>query len=58
MARKYTYTDFKTKKVLYEETHPNWMSEDDVNHQFKLATGRDYRLEKAVIEREIRIVED
>ena len=58
MARKYTYSDHKTKKVLFETIEPNYVSDDDVNVLFQKATGRDYRLEKARIDREIRTVED
>ena len=58
MARKYTYIDYKTKEVLFETTQPNHVSEDIINAMFKKKTGRDYRLEKAVIDRNIRMVEE
>jgi len=58
MARKYTYIDFKTKKVLYKKTHPNYVSDDDVNKLFLKETGRDYRLEKGVIDRKIVMEND
>lgn len=56
MPRKYKYVDFKTKRTLFETTQPNHVSEETVNEMFKKKTGRDYRLEQAVIEREIRMV--
>ncbi len=58
MARRYTFIDFKTGKTLFETTQPNHVSEDTVNDLFKNKTGRDYRLEKGVIDRRIRTVED
>lgn len=58
MARRYTYIDFKTGETLFETTQANHVSEDTVNELFNKATGRDYRLEKGVIDRRIRTVED
>lgn len=58
MARKYKYTDFKTGRVLYEGTHPNYVSDEDVDKIVLQKTGRDPRLERALIEREIRMVKD
>lgn len=58
MARKYKYIDFKTQRTLFETVQPNHVSEDEVNEMFKKKTGRDYRLEKGVIDREIRIVKE
>lgn len=58
MARKYRYTDFKTGKVLYEGTHPNYVSDEDVDKIVLNKTGRDPRLERALIEREIRMIKD
>lgn len=58
MARKYKYTDFKTGKVLYEGTHPNYVSDEDVDKIVKEKTGRDPRIERGLIEREIRMVKD
>ena len=58
MARKYTFTDSKTGKVLYETTQENHVSEDEVHKLFKSRTGRDYRLEKGIIDCQIRTVED
>jgi hypothetical protein len=58
MARKYRYTDFKTGKVLYEGTHPNYVSDEDVDKIVLKKTGRDPRLERALIDREIRMIGD
>ncbi len=58
MPRRYRYIDFKSKRVLFETTQPNHVSEDAVNEMFKKATGRDYRLERGVIDRDIRMVEE
>ena len=58
MPRKYKYTDFKTNRVLLETTQENHVSDDEVNAMFKKKTGRDFRLEKAVIQLEIRMVKE
>jgi len=58
MPRHYKYIDFKSQRVLFETTQPNHVSEDKVNEMFKRATGRDYRLERGVIDRNIRMVEE
>jgi hypothetical protein len=58
MARKYKYTDYKTGKVLFEDTFPNHVSEQEVNMIFQRKTGRNFVLEKAVIDREIRMIAD
>jgi len=58
MARKYKYTDAKTGRLLFETTQANYVSEEEVNSMFQRKTGRDYRLEKALIDREIRMVKD
>ena len=55
MARKYTYIDGKTKKHLFETTQPNYVSDNEVHKLFKDQTGRDYLLEKSIIECHIRI---
>ena len=58
MARKYTFTDSRTSKVLFETIQENYISEDEVHKMFKRRTGRDYRLEKGIIDCQIRTVED
>lgn len=58
MARRYKYTDYKTGTVLYDEVHPNYVSDTDVDILVLKKTGRDPRLEKALIDREIRMVKD
>lgn len=58
MARRYKYTDFKTGNVLYDDVHPNYVSDDHVDLLVLKKTGRDPRLEKGLIEREIRTVKD
>ena len=58
MPRKYKYTDFKTNRVLFETTQENHVSDDEVNAMFKKKTGRDFRLEKAVIQLEIGMVKE
>jgi hypothetical protein len=58
MARKYKYTDFKTKRVIFETVQPNYVSDEDVDKMVLEKTGRDPRLERALIEREIRMVKD
>lgn len=58
MAKKYTYTDFKTKRIIFETIQPNYVSPEDVDKKVLTKTGRDPRLEKGRIEREIRVVPD
>lgn len=58
MSRKYKYIDFKSGRTLFETTQPNHVSEEEVNKMFKVKTGRDFRLEKGVIDREIRMVKE
>ena len=58
MARRYIYTDYKTGRVLYDAVHPNYVSDDDVDKIVLSKTGRDPRIEKAVIEKTIRMVKD
>ena len=59
MARKYTFTDHRNPmKVLFETTQPNHVSETDVYEMFKKKTGRDFRVEKGVINLEIKMVKE
>lgn len=58
MARKYTYTDFKTGRILFETTQPNYVSVDDVDIMVKQKIGRDPRIERGAIEKKIRTVVD
>ena len=55
MDYKYKYTDSKTGKLLFETKQPSHVNDSDVDEMFKNKTGRDYRLEKAIIEKEIRV---
>lgn len=57
MAKKYTYTDHKTGKVLYETVEPNHISMDTVDRKVAKAVGRDPRLDPFV-NRQIRVVPD
>lgn len=58
MPKRYSYIDYKSNKTIFETVQPNHVSDDDVNAMFKEKTGRDYRLEKALINREIRVVKE
>ena len=58
MARKYKYTDFRTGNVLFETIQPNYVSDVDVDLMVLKKTGRDPRIERGRIEREIRHVKD
>jgi len=58
MARKYTYTDFRTGYVLFETTQPNYVSDEDVDKMVLQKTGRDPRIERGMIERQIRSIAD
>lgn len=57
MARKYTYHDSKTGKLLFETVEPNYVSMDDVDKKMAQSTKRDPRLDPFVM-RQIRIVND
>ena len=58
MARKYKYTDYRTGRLIFETIQPNYISDVDVDKMVFEHTGRDPRLERAIIEREIRMVKD
>lgn len=58
MAYRYKYIDFKTEKVLFQTVQPNYKSDEDVDKMCFENTGRDPRLERATITREIRLVEE
>ena len=59
MPRKYTFTDHRNpSKVLYETTQPNHVSDTEVYDLFKKKTGRDFRVEKALINLEIKMVRE
>lgn len=58
MARKYKYIDYRTQRTLYETTQPNHISSEDVDKMMLNKTGRDPRLERGTIERQIRVVPD
>lgn len=55
MAKKYTYTDHKTGRVLFETVEPNYVSMDDADKKAAKKTGRDPRLDPFV-NRQIRVV--
>lgn len=58
MAKKYTYTDFRTGRMIFETVELNYVSPEDVDKKVLAKTGRDPRLERATIQREIRVVPD
>lgn len=57
MAKKYTYTNTKTGKVLFETIEPHYVSIEDVDKKMTEATKNDPRLDP-FIERQIRVVPD
>lgn len=57
MAKKYTYTDEKTGKILFESVEPNYVSMDNVDLKVRDRVGRDPRLDP-FINRQIRVVPD
>lgn len=57
MAKKFTYTNTKTQKVIFESIEPNYVSINDVDKKVLEKTGKDPRL-LPYIERTIRVVKD
>jgi len=55
MSKKFTYTDTKTQKVIFESIEPNYISIDDVDKKVLTQTGKDPRI-LPYIERQIRVV--
>lgn len=57
MAKRYVYTDHKTKKTLFTTVEPNYVSMNDVDKKASKKIGRDPRLDRT-IERRIVVVPD
>jgi len=58
MAKRFTYTNTKTGKVIFESTEPNFVSIEDVDMKVLKKTGNDPRLNPHLFERQIRVVND
>lgn len=58
MPKKFTYTNLKTGRVIFESIEANYLSRDEVDQKVKEATGHDPRLLPHLISCEIRIVDE
>jgi len=58
MAKRFTYTNTKTGRIIFESVEPNYVSITDVDLKVKEKTGKDPRLNPHLIERQIRIVSE
>lgn len=58
MPKKFTYTNLKTGRVIFESIEANYLSRDEVDQKVKEATGHDPRLLPHLIGCEIRIVDE
>ncbi len=56
MPKEFTYTNSRTGKVIFQSVEANYVSKDDVDHKVKAQTGQDPRLERHIIECQIRVV--
>lgn len=54
--KKFTYTNLKTGRVIFETVEPNYASRDTVDAKVKTNTGHDPRLEPHIIECQIRVI--
>lgn len=57
MSKKFTYTNTKTLKVIFESIEPNYISIEDVDKRVLEKTGKDPRI-LPYIERQIRVIQD
>lgn len=58
MAKEYVYISRKNGKILFRSVEPNYISKDIVDAKVKEKTGTDPRLERHIIECQIRVVDD
>jgi hypothetical protein len=58
MAKRFTYTNIKTGRVIFDSVEPNMASRDIIDKKVAEQTGTDPRLMPHVIDCQIRVVPD
>jgi hypothetical protein len=58
MPKEYTYRNIKTAQVIFQSVEANYVSKEQVDLKVREKTGHDPRLERHLIECQIRVINE